>query len=464
MDVGTSTTQVIFSELLLENTGGFYSVPQIAITRKRILYRSPIHPTPLLDECRIDAPALRAIVTEEFRRAGMERVQTGAVIITGESARKENAAAVLEGLSGLAGDFVAAVAGPDLESLIAGQGSGAQALSKERRCRTANFDIGGGTTNIAVFENGEPSGVCCLDIGGRQLRFGPRGELTYLSPSAARLCEAIGLSLPVGQVPAMSALRQLAACMARLLEEAVRPGTGGMLELVRTRGSSTLPPPAPGSLIPVFSGGVADCIYKSGRDPFAFGDFGVLLGEAVRAGGLYANAFRARETIRATVIGAGMYTASLSGSTVSYSRKELFPLKNLPVFSVSPRQQDELFDGVWEETARAYQWFLGQNDAQNAIVWLEGRQNPGYLELRRLAAALAELFRAALPAGQPWLVLTYYDAAKALGLLLQPSGAPVIALDGLRAAPHQFIDLGQPVMHGLAVPVVIKTLMLNGSR
>lgn len=41
------------------------------------------------------------------------------MIITGESARKENSDAVLKSLSDFAGDFVVSAAGPDMESLIA---------------------------------------------------------------------------------------------------------------------------------------------------------------------------------------------------------------------------------------------------------------------------------------------------------------------------------------------------------
>ena len=99
-----------------------------------------------------------------------EDVVTGAVIITGETARKENASLVLEELSGLAGDFVVATAGPDLESIIAGKGAGADKISEERKTVVANLDIGGGTTNIAVFHNGEIIDTTCLDIGGRLLK------------------------------------------------------------------------------------------------------------------------------------------------------------------------------------------------------------------------------------------------------------------------------------------------------
>ena len=123
IDIGTSTTQLVVSKLTLENRANPFSVPRIAITDREIIYRSRIHFTPLLSETVIDAPGVREIVAEEYRRAGLRReeVQTGAVIITGETARKENAREVLNALSEFAGDFVVATAGPDLESILAGR-------------------------------------------------------------------------------------------------------------------------------------------------------------------------------------------------------------------------------------------------------------------------------------------------------------------------------------------------------
>ena len=75
----------------------------------------------------IDAQGVRAIVEEEYRKSGFDKgeIATGAVIITGETARKENAREVLSALSAFAGDFVVATAGPDLESILAARGAGA---------------------------------------------------------------------------------------------------------------------------------------------------------------------------------------------------------------------------------------------------------------------------------------------------------------------------------------------------
>ena len=78
----------------------------------------------------MDAAALTAQVRREYAAAGVDptQVETGAVIITGETAKKKNADEILRALAGLAGEFVVTVAGPHLESLIAGRGSGAARL------------------------------------------------------------------------------------------------------------------------------------------------------------------------------------------------------------------------------------------------------------------------------------------------------------------------------------------------
>lgn len=168
IDLGTTTSQVIFSRITLEDHS-FTAVPAVRIKKKEVLYRSRIHFTPLAGGDIIDIPAVRTILDQEYALAGIRRseITTGAVIITGETARKENARQALMGLSAYAGDFVVAAAGPDLESVLAGHGAGAAALSKTHEAAVANFDIGGGTTNTAVFRDGRLQDSFALDIGGQ---------------------------------------------------------------------------------------------------------------------------------------------------------------------------------------------------------------------------------------------------------------------------------------------------------
>lgn len=116
IDIGTSTTQLIFSKLTIENLASSYTVPRISIVNTEVVYRSDIYFTPLTDKSTIDAAQVKRIVESEYDKAKMNKqdLQTGAVIITGETARKENANDVLNALSHMAGDFVVATAGQTL--------------------------------------------------------------------------------------------------------------------------------------------------------------------------------------------------------------------------------------------------------------------------------------------------------------------------------------------------------------
>lgn len=154
IDIGTTTTQIVFSKIILKNTASSFLVPKVEIVNKNIVYRSKIYFTPLISRNVINLEKLKQIISEEYNRAGIgkDQVSTGAIIITGETARKENAKRVLNVLSDFAGDFVVATAGADLESILAGFGSGARELSKNTCEKVINFDIGGGLYSLTIVE------------------------------------------------------------------------------------------------------------------------------------------------------------------------------------------------------------------------------------------------------------------------------------------------------------------------
>ena len=65
IDVGTTTTQLVFSRLTLSDTSRAGQVPRIGITDKSILYQSPIVLTPLADRETIDAVRLSDHIKRE---------------------------------------------------------------------------------------------------------------------------------------------------------------------------------------------------------------------------------------------------------------------------------------------------------------------------------------------------------------------------------------------------------------
>lgn len=469
IDVGTSTTQVVFSKLQMDNAGGYFSVPRVAIVDKEVVYKSEVYMTPLKTDVLIDTDALRDIVAAEFRKAGYrpEDTDSGAVIITGESARKENSDAVLKSLSDFAGDFVVSAAGPDMESLIAGKGSGAWQYSMDHHCRVANLDIGGGTTNVVLFEDGETLARGCLDIGGRLICMNPQGIITKVSPAAAVMAQAAGMSVSVGdrcdELKLTAVTRQMAAALNAYLGVGTKD-IDAILRQIKTPGSSDFPVPEKVQAV-FFSGGVADLIYHESADTWAYGDIGVLLGRAIRESRLFTDFQKMEpgETIRATVVGAGTYTTTISGSTITYS-DDIFPLKNIPVIKLDEELQEACFAGETEPVIRRIQWVLGQNDEEHFILAMPGKRNPGYMEMKRAAASIRQIMDRVQPPGEPILLVIESDIAKAMGQMIrqQPDlKRQVVAIDSIHVEDGEYVDMGKPMMNGMVIPVVVKTLIFG---
>lgn len=451
IDIGTTTTQLVISRLTVRNEGAAFSVPKFEIAEKEVLFRSRIHFTPLLSDVRIDAEGVRRIVEAEYAASGFSKadIRTGAVIITGETARKENAREVLEALAGFAGDFVVATAGPALESILAGKGAGAERISAERRCAVLNLDIGGGTTNLALFENGALRDTGCLNVGGRLMKLGADGALTYLSPVLAPF-----FPFRIGHRLTPQELAPVTELLVRVLEQAVGLAPPGA-ELRRFVTDKTVTLTKPPLLS--FSGGVADLIDDRARPPFAYGDLGVLLGCAIFRSRLCREGFlRARETIRATVIGAGCHATTLSGSTIYFSDVE-FPLKNLPVAALTASEEALAPQDLAQCIRRRIETV--SPDEHRAVLALHGSRDLHFSELCKLAKGVASGLS---DCPDPPVIAVAEDIGKALGQAVGAllAGRPLVCLDGVALSDGAYLDIGAPVAERQALPVVIKTLIL----
>ena len=438
LDVGTTSTQLVVSELLVENRAAGFAVPELEITQRNILYRSPVYFTPLLEGKLVNGAEIRRIMEDEYKKAGIsrEQVDSGAIIITGETSRRENARRVLDALSELAGDFVVATAGPDLESVLAAKGAGAVAYSRKTGKTVLHMDIGGGTSNLALIRDGEIVQTGCLNVGGRLVKFSDAGVVTYLSPVLLGLTD-----MKVGEMPAKEAREALAEKLSMALEMAAgrRDSTPLLQQLMTEETVQPWQPPREQVELS-FSGGVADCIAEDLPD-FQFGDLGPELGRAIGKSSLCHGKFMlGTETIRATVIGAGCHSAQLSGSTV-YHQNIRFPLKNLSVVEIS--------------NVASIRGKLAAQDGQ-VVLSFPGVHAPSYREV----VHQAEHIVSQVP--PPILLCLQQDMAKALGQALAvrlPAGTPILCIDRVRVKEGSFLDIGAPV--GFALPVVVKTLVMS---
>ncbi|MGY9107713.1 MAG: ethanolamine ammonia-lyase reactivating factor EutA, partial [Alphaproteobacteria bacterium] len=89
--------------------------------------------------------------------------------------------------------FVALSAGDALEATLSAYGSGAAARSIRDAATTMNIDIGGGTTKIALCEEGQVKDITAIDIGARVVALDAEGNVARLEEAGARFAGELGL-------------------------------------------------------------------------------------------------------------------------------------------------------------------------------------------------------------------------------------------------------------------------------
>ena len=467
IDIGTSTTQLVLSELTIENMASAFSIPRIIISKKEVIYKSDIVFTPILADNLIDVEEIKAFVEQQYHKAGIQKgdIQMGAVIITGETARKENASKVLTALSGFAGDFVVATAGPDLESIIAGKGAGAHTYSKELRRTVANLDIGGGTTNIAVYSEGDTVDTGCLDIGGRLIRVGADDHvISYIAPKIQEIIDEKHLAIKLGQKTSVNELQPIINEMVSLLENSIglMPRNDYYERIIFNKGLRLEQKIDALS----FSGGVADCIQADlPANPFIYGDIGLLLGQGIYYSDLIAqkDVLKSIETIRATVVGAGSHTAEVSGSTITYNEKVL-PIQNIPVLKLARADELGSKTEIATKISEKLQWYQLDNEFQTIALGIFGEKSPSFQTVLTLAEGIVAGLTTLIERQEPLIVMVQEDMAKALGQSLYsllPADYPFVCLDSVSVENGDYIDIGNPIANGTVLPVVVKTLVFN---
>lgn len=439
IDIGTTTTRVAISRLRIQDTASGFRLPEMRIAEKKLLYRGEAQLTPRTGD-EVDGVALGEMIAREYLRAGVYAgdISTGAVIFTGEAARCRNAPQVATMLSRLAGGFLVACAGADMEGVLAAKGSGAAALS--RGGCLLHTDIGGGTSNLCLLVDGNPVDTGCLDIGGRLIRYqaGTR-VVASVSPPLKRL----GLDVRIGETLSAAREAEIAALLADILAQALylKPQTAQYCALLADHGIAR--PPEGCKLS--FSGGVGELMESSG-DRW-FDDIGPALARAIVAHPLIAPIERLEQTGAATVMGAADFSTSLSGGTI-HTENWSFPLTGLQAVSIRLESSAEI-ETLPEALANAQK----RGNAQTALV-LHGLQNASFAEIEAIAEALAEHTSGDL------VVLLQTDMAKALGQALsRRTSRRVLCLDGLAAEDGDYIDIARPI--GGVFPVVVHTLLFG---
>jgi ethanolamine utilization protein EutA len=464
IDIGSSTTHTIFSQLILRREGAGLSA-KFVVTNRDVLYRSPIILTPYLSGTTIDTESITKFVNNSYTEAGFTPadIDTGAVVITGEALKKENAQPILEYFSEESGRFICASAGPMHEALLAAYGSGAVGMSKHHDNSVLDVDIGGGTTKISLISGGEIRQMIAIEVGARLIAYEDDMTITRVEQPARTIMKALGHTVEVGGKLSPEHREEFANKMADILFDVMSGGELNPLtdSLLLTDGLQNHSLKNIEHL--VYSGGVSEYIYS--RESTSFGDIGPYLGKAVRdrtdttfAKGVL---IESTEGIRATVIGAGEYTLQASGSTSYISTSDVLPVRGVQVARALINKEqtaDEMQIALTAALAKYDVKYLSSNMALALSV--AGQPDYGYI--RKLAESISSVSDPAAESGTPMFVMLDIDVAKSLGGIVTEElklDRSLIAIDGIEVGDLDYVDIGKPMGVSEVIPVTVKSLI-----
>lgn len=425
------------------------------VLERTVIGRSPILLTPFEANWDIDLDTIAAFVDAAFANQGLtpDAVDTGAVIITGEAARRDNARRIAEHFSSLAGRFVCATAGPHLEEVLAAHGSGAASRSRDAGSTLLHIDVGGGTTKIGVIHRGRVASTSALNIGARLIAYDETGRLVRTERAGRQFLRHLGYDLEAGDTVSEELLSRLASLMVDVLFGALAgepPPWEGLFVTAR--------PSVPARLSGiVFSGGVADYIY--GRESATYGDLGPVLGTAVRKRAEQAGyrILPAEAGIRATVIGASEYSVQMSGETIFIPDPTSLPLRNLRTFVAHTNWEAP----IAQRAASDIQRTLAARDPEvvGTAFALVVASPPfiGYGAAQELGEGLRAALSAMPAEERPKLLIFEQNIGQIVGQNLA-SALRLPCIDEISLSELDFIDVGRHVDGEAYVPVVVKSL------
>lgn len=460
IDIGTTTTQLMFSEMLARRQGGEHG-SKFVIEERNPVYESEILLTPYTDveSDRIDAEAIEAFVTEVYDDAGYasDDIDTGAVIITGEASRTENAERIIDAFSARSGKFVCATAGANLETLMAAHGSGAVDYAVDNEARVLHVDVGGGTTKLAYVDEGFVQETASINVGARLVAFDGEGRVTRLEEAARKVAADTGVDIERGKILTDEEKATLAERFAELLVEAI---SGDVSDLAEELMVTDLPQFPTFDAI-TFSGGGAEYIYD--REKEYFGDLGPELGEAIRDA-VEAENYDVTELetgIRATAVGSTQHTVQVSGNTITITDESLLPLRDVPMVPFVANHHDTVEELTAEIREKLDRYDVDQIQGPFALGFhMHGLPEHAFLDTV-VQASIDGWDRMGRP--EPLVLAFESDVAMNAGRMAADRvDADVIAVDGVDLDQFGYIDVGELLEDTNAVPLTVKSLVFEG--
>lgn len=469
LDFGSTTSSAIVAHAPV---GRSSTTGKMTFGNPKIVYRSEPVFTPFRGS-RIDEIALHDYLDQWLQESRIvpEELFSGGAIITGLATEKQNAGRIAQLVKKRVGETIIATASdPCLESWLAFMGS-CSALSRCNPDRPIiNLDIGGGTTNPALGQNGNVLATGCYFIGARHFQFEPGTyRLTAISDYGRILMQYLGIHRKAGE-PLSSAERDAILDFYLAMLEAVVCGDGDFTNEDTANAHTQVPLAIKKSAqrpAVTFSGGVGELIYQyAANSPLPgttyYGDLGIDLAIRIAISPLLSTSLTnliPENMGRATVYGLAIHSTEISGSTLFLPKTDTLPLRDLPIVGrITMEADDDKIRQLLALTARsgggAIQ-ILSSFDKVKKTTILQGPN----IENRELVKNLGQKISDGLQALEfspdiPLVLLAPNNFGKSLGNYAtnwRKITVNLIVIDEIPDRNAHFVNIGR--IHNNIVPV-----------
>jgi len=213
----------------------------------------------------------------------------------------------------------------------------------------------------------------------------------------------------------------------------------------------------------MFSGGVAELIYGGNG---SYKDMGKILADKINSliPKLTAPVIEPENKIRATVIGAGAYSLSISGSSGFMDNKISFPIRNIPVIRVDIDDSQLSRDHIISQINVAFRRFDKNEGEEIVALYFKNPARAYYPELELFAKSIEAALPNSIDNRIPIILIFEKDIACGVGnVIRRETGLKTnfLSLDELILKEGDWIDIGEPLVNGQVFPVTVKSLIFN---
>jgi ethanolamine utilization protein EutA len=166
------------------------------------------------------------------------------------------------------------------------------------------------------------------------------------------------------------------------------------------------------------------------------------------------------------VIGAGQSSLQVSGSTTFLSSGLEYPLRNLPVITPHVPKGRTDSNAVSKAIRRAFSRFDLQEGVDPVILAFNDSVRPSYESLTEFTKGVVDALPRTVGGERPIMMCFDSDIGNSVGNVMKRETGisnEVLSIDEIELHEGDFVDIGEPIIENVVVPVVVKTLVFDES-